>query len=241
MKKTLNHIFDEANAGEIENLVKQNAAPEVSADTLSAIKDKVYAKTNLKKEKKPPIRIWLRFGAIAACFALILSAVIVVPMLREDDPVVPPDNGSVGNDGDSAIVTPNNGTGNEGEGEFQLESYYDFEINSDTFTPYIRGKVIGVEKVGSKLESVTVTGGWKNAAGKWISTEALNAELYEITGVDSGIAVALKFIDQGEGATTTHYYVMMNPNADLSAIEDYISAPIVPNNPGDEMVGEVNE
>ena len=78
MKKTLNHIFDEANAGEIENLVKQNAAPEVSADTLSSIKDKVYAKTNLKKERKPNKNEWLRFGAIAACFVLILGAVIVV-------------------------------------------------------------------------------------------------------------------------------------------------------------------
>ena len=89
MKKTLNHIFDEANANEIENFVKQNAAPEVSADTLSSIKDKVYAKTNLKKERKPNKNVWLRFGAIAACFLLIVSAVIVVPMLREDDP----DNG----------------------------------------------------------------------------------------------------------------------------------------------------
>ena len=85
MKKTLNNIFDEANAGEIENLVKQNAAPEASADTLSSIKDKVYAKTNLKKERKTNKNVWLRFGAIAACFLLIVSAVIVVPMLRDDD------------------------------------------------------------------------------------------------------------------------------------------------------------
>ena len=90
MKKTLNHIFDEANAGEIENLVKQNAAPEVPVDTLSSIKDKVYAKTNLKKERKPNKSVWLRFGAIAACFLLIVSAVIVVPMLREDNPGVEP-------------------------------------------------------------------------------------------------------------------------------------------------------
>ena len=96
MKKTLNHIFDEANAGEIENLVKQNAAPEVSANTLSSIKDKVYAKTNLKKERKTNKNVWLRFGAIAACFLLIVSAIIVVPMLREDDPgIIPnPDNDS---------------------------------------------------------------------------------------------------------------------------------------------------
>ncbi len=87
MKKTLNTIFDEANAGEIENLVKQNAAPDVSADTFSSIKDKVYAKTNLKKEKKTNKNVWLRFGAIAACFLLIVSAAIVVPLLRDDNTV----------------------------------------------------------------------------------------------------------------------------------------------------------
>ena len=98
--------------------------------------------------------------------------------------------------------------------------------------------MIDAEKVVTKLESVTVTGGWKNEASEWISTEALNAEVYEITGIDSGIAVALKFIDPGEAVTTTHYYVMMNPAADLSIVEEYVRDPIVPNNPGDEMVNE---
>ena len=60
--------------------------------------------------------------------------------------------------------------------------------------------------------------------------------MYEITGIDSGIAVALKFIDQGEAVTTTHYYVIMNPNADLTAVEDYIIAPIGSNNPNGEIL-----
>ena len=188
---------------------------------------------------------WLKWGSIAACFAImIMAAVIAVPMLfEEDSPVFPPDNGSFGNEDNSTVVPPNNGVNGDGNGEVEveLESYYDFEINSAIFTTYIRGKVIAVEKVGSKLESVTVTGGWKNAAGEWISTENLNAEVYEITGIDKGIAVALKFIDQGEAITTTHYYVMMNPGADLSIVEEYVREPIVQNNPGDEMAGEVNE
>ena len=54
-----------------------------------------------KKANKPKTKgMWLRFGAIAACFLLIVSAVIVVPMLREADPgvIVPPDetNNDVG-------------------------------------------------------------------------------------------------------------------------------------------------
>ena len=142
-----------------------------------------------------------------------------------------------------APITPNN-PGDEGavnEGgveEGKLEKYYDYGINSGAFATYISGKVIDAEKIGAKLESVTVTGGWKNEAGEWISTEALNAEVYAIEGVSDDVAVALKFIDQGEAVTTTHHYVIINPNADLSAVEDYIIAPIVPNNPGDEMVNE---
>ena len=145
-----------------------------------------------------------------------------------------------------APITPNN-PGDEGavnEGgveEGKLEKYYDYGIGSGAFATYISGKVIDAEKIGAKLESVTVTGGWKNDAGEWISTEALNADVYAIEGVSNDVAVALKFVDQGEAVTTTHYYVIMNPNADLSAVEDYIIAPIVPNNPGDEMAGEVNE
>ena len=83
MKKTLNQIFDEANAHELEKLVSQNAASDVSADTLSSIKNKVYAKTKLKKYRKNQKGIWLRLGAVAACLLLIVSAVIIAPMLKK--------------------------------------------------------------------------------------------------------------------------------------------------------------
>ena len=47
----------------------------------------------LQKKANRPKGAWLRFGAIAACFVLILSAIIVVPMLFKDDQgiVIPPD------------------------------------------------------------------------------------------------------------------------------------------------------
>ena len=83
MKKTLHNIFDEAAANEIETLVAQNAASDVSADTLSAIKNKVYAKTNLKKEKKTTKSMYLRSGAIAACLVLFLSAITIMATLHD--------------------------------------------------------------------------------------------------------------------------------------------------------------
>ncbi len=56
-----------------------------------------------KKAYKPKSKgIWLRFGAIAACFLLIVSAVLVVPMLYDDDPDVIPGPGTT----DNPVVNP---------------------------------------------------------------------------------------------------------------------------------------
>lgn len=50
----------------------------------------VEQKDRLRQKNKKPKSVWLRFGTIAACFLLIVSAVIVVPMLRENNlPDVP--------------------------------------------------------------------------------------------------------------------------------------------------------
>lgn len=50
----------------------------------------IEQKERLRQKNKKAKGVWLRFGAIAACFLLIVSAVIVVPMLREDNPGVEP-------------------------------------------------------------------------------------------------------------------------------------------------------
>ena len=102
MKKKLNEIFDEAKPQEFDQFSDELNAPELPDEVLASVKGKVYAKTNLKKEMKTTKSVWLRFGAIAACFLLIVSAVIVVPMLREDDPGVIPGPGTT----DNPVVNP---------------------------------------------------------------------------------------------------------------------------------------
>ena len=56
----------------------------------------IEQKERLRQKNKKNKAVWLRLGAIAACFLLIVSAVIVVPILREDDPgvITPPDETS---------------------------------------------------------------------------------------------------------------------------------------------------
>ncbi len=108
-------------------------------------------------------------------------------------------------------------------GELTPAESYVYEIVDGQFAEYIGGKVIAEDKIGHKLADVSLVAGWKNTPdGEWISQEALRGEVYSIEGISNGVAVALKFLDQGEAVTTTHYYVIMNPDADLSAVEDYI-------------------
>jgi len=77
-------------------------------------------------------------------------------------------------------------------------------------------------------------GGWRdNSTGTWLSQEQLRGEVYAIRDISRDIAVALKFLDKGDALTTTHYYVIMNPDADLTAVEEYI-IPTFHNNHGEE-------
>ena len=161
---------------------------------------------------------WLKWSSIAACFAILLAAAaITLPIILKGNDPFPPTDTEIG--------------------EAVYEKGYFYNVDDGVFSTYIGGKVIAEDKIGNMLSNVSVTAGWKNNTGEWISTEKLQGEVYSINGISNDVAVALKFIDKGEAVTTTHYYVIMNPNADLTPVKDYI-IPIPPNNPEDEMVME---
>ena len=162
---------------------------------------------------------WLKWSSIAACFAILLAAAaITLPMMLKGNDPFPPTDTEIG--------------------EAVYEKGYSYNVDDGIFSTYIGGKVIAEDKIGNMLSNVSVTAGWKNNTGDWIYTEKLQGEVYSINGISNDVAVALKFIDKGEAVTTTHYYVIMNPNADLTPVKDYIIIPISPNNPEDEMVME---
>ena len=77
------------------------------------IEKHIDQKERLRQKKQKAKGIWLRFGAIAACFVLILSAVIVVPMLRDsdDNPIINPPNNDVPSI--STIISGNKITGKQ--------------------------------------------------------------------------------------------------------------------------------
>ena len=147
-----------------------------------------------------------------------------------------------GDNDNTTLQAPNeNSTQHVTGNEAVFSESYVYNVSDGEFSTYISGKVIAEEKTGNKIDDVLISAGWKNSFGEWLTTESLRAEVYLINGISKDVAVALKFIDKGDALTTTHYYVIMNPNADLTVVQDYIISSKFSNSPGEVIVGEVVE
>ena len=135
-------------------------------------------------------------------------------------------NGSVRDDSEMALETEN---------ALGYGITYRYSIDQGSFATYVGGKVIEAEKIGEKIGDVTLTAGWQdNMSGDWQTQEYLRGEVYEIPGVPQNVAVALRFLDKGDAVTLDHFYVILNPEADLSAVAEYVIPDWMPNHPGDE-------
>ena len=161
---------------------------------------------------------WLKWGSVAAAAVLIaVTGVTVLPgMLKENGPA------------DTSVTTQ--AGGNEGGeavlpgGETAPYSRYKYSVDEGKYSAYVQGKVIAAKYVGEKLEDVTVTAGWvyMNSGEFWRADEHARAEIYEIKGVSTDTAVAIKFLDKLEAQITDTYYVIMNPEADLTPVSVYV-------------------
>lgn len=232
--------------------------------------DLINSATKSKKIAKKNIWIkWTSLAASFAL--IIIVAAVAVPTLFGDENTTLPilsgnntvtnDNGSTtsqtinqenthsnnaepttsgGND--NTTTATNNDSTTQPAHEAVLSEAYFYNVSEGVFSTYILcGKVISEDKIGSKIDDVSVSAGWKNNANEWLTTETLRAEVYLINDISKDVAVALKFIDKGDALTTTHYYVIMNPEADLTPVKEYLIRPLEPNNTGDEVAGEVIE
>ena len=146
---------------------------------------------------------------------------------------------SGGND-NTTTATNNDSTTQPAIGnESAFSETYVYNVSDGKFSTYVSGKVISEDKIDYKIADVSVAAGLKNSFDEQLTTETLRAEVYLIKGISKDVAVALKFIDKGVALTTTHYYVIMNPDADLTSLKEYLIAPLEPNNNGDEVAGEI--
>lgn len=166
-------------------------------------------------------RNWYKWGTLAACLALVVTAILFFPFAPDGEPIPPTD----ANAETSHLVEMATGGYSEA---------YLYSVDDGIFASYFGGKVIEEAKIGSKIQDVTLTAGWQTNEGDWLTTEHLRGELYLIEGISQEVAVALKFIDKGDALTTTHYYTLLNPKADLTEMQEYcihIRFPSVSNAP----------
>lgn len=198
---------------------------EMFQKAISNIDDELIETADVKKEKMKS-KSWFKWASVAAAACLVIvCAFAVAPMLKGNtqNPVVPS-----GNEG-----------GMETNGENALKSRYKYAVDDGKFSTYEMGKGINAAKVGKKISDVTVTAGWYYYLNdEWDAKEHARAEIYEISGVSEDTAVAIKFLDELEAEVTDFYYVIINPVADKTPVQNYV---IIIEDPSNQDGGIVNE
>ena len=184
-------------------------------EAIGEIKDTYITEARSEKRKRAPL--WIKWGSVAASLAVVILIgcfVLKGQSWKEDLPATESVEASLG--------------------ETAFGTRYVYRVREGAYASYIGGKVIEKGLLGERLESVTVSGGWITEEGQEPTDEILSAEVYAIEGVDRSVAVALKFLDKGDALTTTHYYVILNLEADLSPVEEYVIPAYMPNDTGEE-------
>ena len=186
---------------------------EIMRRAIGDIDDTLIEGAEKEEKKMKKNTTWIKWTAVAAALAVLTAAaVLTLPlMFKNVTPAESPDTPTV-----------NGIEGGDNTREAVFEKGYTYSVDEGKYALYVKGKVINEKYIGGKLEDVTVTAGWMDANKKMLTEEHAKAEIYEITGVSTDTAVAIRFLDKLEAQTTDHYYVIMNPDADLTPVQSYV-------------------
>jgi len=201
-------------------------------DAMGKIDPALIERAERKVVKKSPI---MKIAVIAASFAvLIAGAVAVLPMLIGGDAGFVQE--SVAWSDIIKMFSPGNSDGwsageINAENETVIEKSAFAEIVSGNYTDYIIGSVIPVghngSYIGEKLGEVEVRTGWlTHAEKKEKDVMIVKAEVYEIGGVSSKAAVAIRYLEKS--ATNSeyfshYYYVAVNNNYELTTLSKFFA------------------
>lgn len=190
---------------------------------------------------------WTRWGAVAAAFMLVTAVAFGAPRLLDAGklPPISPAPPATATGGTTPTLPPATlpgGAASSAETAFSMK--YVYKLTGSPFDSYVGGKVIDPAKVGDRIAPADtasgyvifipaetggqalpvfrVTGGWIDASGTSLTQEYGDAELFTVAGVSPEVAVVVHFLDKFEALTTDHWYVMLNPAADTTAVQDYV-------------------
>jgi len=175
-----------------------------------------------KNANKPKMKwLWIRFGAIAACLLMIVSVILVLLILQGNNPSVVQGPEVTDNPGNHRPLHWNDvssffSVSMEESGTVSNPSVIDkevfYEITSGAYSNYRNGSIISEDCVGEKIDVVVIrTGRYQSWNNEERDVLEVNAEVYQIEGIDSIVAIAIKYLDKPLYGTTEHFYVYSNP------------------------------
>ena len=177
--------------------------------------------------KRRPI---LKIAAIAAAFALLVTGLaVVLPMLTRDDPGGNIVGDAIVWDNVFDLFNPNTGSGvNEGGMAAVLVESSFSEIETKKYAKYDLGNAFPLDKsgefIGEKLDELKVRTGWYvyyNDTETDVVT--VKAEVYELRGVSTDAAVAVKYLEKGTSTTTEHFYAALNTEYEFTTLAAFLS------------------
>lgn len=158
-----------------------------------------------------------RIALVAACAALMLVTLIfTLPMMM---PLSTPESGEIELVGLWSEYLL--GGGDKIASEGVLVEAWLRNISTEGYERYESRHTIAPEHVGEKLGDVEVYNRLYRYLDDTVSGEEyLDAEIFRIKGVAPAVSFCLRYTEQGEALTTTHYYVFYNKDASYRDLDD---------------------
>jgi len=171
--------------------------------------DLIEAAAECKRKKKP--NLWLKWGSIAACFAvLVVAGAMILPSLLGGDIGTPGKYKDIIQAGESAIIWP-------WEYQTVYEQYTELELNSIKYIS--KGRAVSAELVRELIGTYTVVGYDETNDKKY--TE--DFEVYELKYADKSQFVAVKM----DGKYYTFKKDEYTPPSNLGELFDLVDLPQV--------------
>lgn len=200
--------------------MKTNVFFEIMGDIDPALIDRAD-KTATKRHT------FVRLAAVAAAFALLVTGLaVVLPMLTRDEP-----GGNIVGDAlvwsnVFGLFDPNMGSGVKEEAiAFERSSFS--EIETKKYANYDLGYAFPLDKndefFGGKLDEIKVRTGWRWYDDTETDVVTVKAEVYELRGVSTDAAVAVKYLEKGTSTTTEHYYAALNTEYEFTTLAAFLS------------------
>ena len=196
---------------------------------IGEIDEDLIEQADAKHERKHIENAWFKWSAVAVAFAAVLvMGIFLYGIINKEVPYGVIENfpekvpERVPETIQETIPETDGETMPATQPETMFSERYVYSVDEGVYATYEGGRVIDASRIGAKLETVAVTGGWMNSVGTMLTEEHVNAEVFEIDEISTDIAVAIRFLGKLDAMTTEHYYVIYNPESDLTTIQEYV-------------------